>query len=231
MFKGKITSFFAAIAGLLLFAGSAQANLLNGSFEAPDASGGDVGCSQDWSCFNSTFTASNNFMPGGSFASPGALDGTQVLKQFGFDAGATQRVAVSPGNPVNASVSAINWSGDPFNNLGIFQLAFFDSGGDQVGGVSEVVCDSLGNQACQLTPQDGAEPTDWTELALNGVIAPAGAAEVQVLLLHVLTDGTPSAGALFWDNASVQVIPVPAAVWLFGSALGLLAAVRRRFKS
>jgi hypothetical protein len=33
---------------------------------------------------------------------------------------------------------------------------------------------------------------------------------------------------LAFDNAELNVVPVPAAVWLFGSALGLLPVVRRR---
>lgn len=33
---------------------------------------------------------------------------------------------------------------------------------------------------------------------------------------------------LAFDNAELNVVPVPAAVWLFGSALGLLQVVRRR---
>ncbi|MBL8200498.1 MAG: hypothetical protein JNK40_05945 [Chromatiales bacterium] len=35
-------------------------------------------------------------------------------------------------------------------------------------------------------------------------------------------------GYIVGNNASVSVVPVPAAVWLFGSALGLLQVVRRR---
>jgi hypothetical protein len=36
---------------------------------------------------------------------------------------------------------------------------------------------------------------------------------------------------VYYDNINFQVIPVPAAVWLFGSALGLLGFVRRRLTS
>jgi hypothetical protein len=50
----------------------------------------------------------------------------------------------------------------------------------------------------------------------------------------------PSIGALGWkilyledeigsmDVVRLQVVPVPAAVWLFGSALGLMGVMRRR---
>ena len=33
---------------------------------------------------------------------------------------------------------------------------------------------------------------------------------------------------IIYNQASVNVVPVPAAVWLFGSALGLLGRMRRR---
>jgi hypothetical protein len=227
--KGKAASVIAAIAGVLLFAGSAQANSLgNASFETPDASGGDIaGAGAPWGSFNSNFTSSNLFMPGGGFVNPGAHDGTQVLKQFGSDAGAFQAVNAAEGELWEASAWAINWSGDPFNNLALLQLAFLDSGGGVIGAPVETFCDSIGGQACVLTPQDGGELTDWTQLTVSGV-APAGTASAQILLLHILTDGTPAGGALFWDDASLQIVPVPAAVWLFGSALGLLGFARRR---
>lgn len=36
---------------------------------------------------------------------------------------------------------------------------------------------------------------------------------------------------LAFDNTSLSVVPVPASVWLFGSALGLLGGIRRRMSS
>lgn len=40
--------------------------------------------------------------------------------------------------------------------------------------------------------------------------------------------GTPEVLFLTADNLTVRVVPIPAAVWLFGSALGLLGWLRRR---
>ena len=40
--------------------------------------------------------------------------------------------------------------------------------------------------------------------------------------------GMDNGSGRFYDDVNFAAVPVPAAVWLFGSALGLLAAVRRR---
>jgi hypothetical protein len=41
--------------------------------------------------------------------------------------------------------------------------------------------------------------------------------------------GTPGTGTQFaMDNFTYSVVPIPAAVWLFGSGLGLLGWIRRR---
>ena len=69
--------------------------------------------------------------------------------------------------------------------------------------VNEVFADTLGNQDYLLTPQDGGEPGDWTLMEVSGV-APAGTVEAQILLLHILIDGTPASGSIFWDDASLS---------------------------
>jgi hypothetical protein len=225
--RGKTFQLVAAGALTALFAGSASAMLVNSSFESPDASTAEQGCPDSWSCFNSNFTQSNLWDPSGTGnqENPTAHSGFQVLKQFGGDGGATQRIAASPGDTVQASVYAQNWQGDTWTQLFLLQIAYFDSGNNGLG-VNEIFADSAGNQAYQLLPQDGGEITDWTLMEVSGV-APAGTVEAQILLLHIAIGGS---GAIFLDDASLTVtpIPVPAAVWLFGSALGLLGFVRRR---
>jgi hypothetical protein len=219
-----------ALSAAIAYAPSGNAALTNGSFESPDASSGDVGgCATGWGCFNANFISSNNFKPGGSFVNPNAHDGTQVLKQYGVDAGHTQSIAAAAGDTVNASVYAMSWAGDPFNNLALLQIAYFDAS-DGFLGANEIFADSIGSQAYLLTPQDGGDLWDWTLMELSGV-APTNTARAQLMLLHILTDGTPAGGSIFWDDASLEVsaVPVPAAVWLFGSGLlGLVGVARRK---
>ena len=239
MIKGKIANIFALMAGVLLFASGAQANVLdNASFETPDASSGDIaGAGAPWGVFNSNFTSSNLANSPPSFFNPVALDGNQVQKQFGADAGLFQDAAATEGELWEASAWAISWTGDPFNNIALVQLFFLDDADTNLcdpggfGACAQVDADSLGNGTFTLTPSTGENgEADWTLMSVSAQ-APADTTKARIQLLHVLSDGTPSNGSVFWDAASMQVVPVPAAVWLFGSALGLLAVARRRISA
>ena len=197
---------------------------VNGGFEADDASGGDVGGATGWNTFESVFT---NSTIGPAFG-PVSHDagGTQSLKMFGpftgtgSAAGASQAMPATPGVTYELDAWVMNWIGDPFGNLGILQLNFLDSNGDPIAGGMEVTVDPFNSADVDLSVvQDGAEVTDWTQLSLSAV-APAGTVEVQAFLLHIQTgDPCCSGGSLFWDNVSLTAVPVPAAVWLFGSGL------------
>jgi len=193
-------------------------DLQDGGFEPPgtnDATDADQGCGGDtlagssWDCFNFNFVAAND----GPSSAPVSHDagGNQSVKQFGTDAGSRNSIAVSAGDLVELTAWAMNWEGDPFNNLAILQLTFWDApggelgGGSQIGGGIETFADTLGNQPVDLSViQDGAEVTDWTEMSVLGS-APTGAQSAQVLLLHVLTDGTPAGGSLFWDDVTMTI--------------------------
>ena len=93
------------------------------------------------------------------------------------------------------------------------------------------LCDPGGFNACSQSVFDTAQPIDtWVQLTASAV-APTGTAVARIQLLLVPDANTPAGGALFWDDASLEVsaVPVPAAVWLFGSGLlGLVGVARRR---
>ena len=101
----------------------------------------------------------------------------------------------------------MNWTGDPFGNLGILQLNFLDSGGNALPGGVQVTVDPFGTADVDLSViQDGADISDWTGLSLSAV-APAGTVEVQAFLLHIQTgDPCCSGGSLFWDDVSLNEV-------------------------
>ena len=67
----------------------------------------------------------------------------------------------------------------------------------------------------------------WNTYALNLLVTPS--LNGQILQFGFLTNATNyEASGVFYDNLNFAAVPVPAAVWLFGSALGVLGAARRK---
>ena len=85
------------------------------------------------------------------------------------------------------------------------------------------------------TADTGGATPDWT---LTGIVDPAAAFDgfanrINLGVQNTLTAQTDANGELAWIQKKfvltvTTVVPVPASVWLFGSALGLLGWIRRR---
>lgn len=67
----------------------------------------------------------------------------------------------------------------------------------------------------------------WSSHVINIFIDASLANQLLQIGFASTSSGSANTG-VYYDNINFQVIPVPAAVWLFGSALGLLAVARRR---
>ncbi len=190
--------------------------LINGTFEADDASGGNVAGATGWTTFENVFTNSNIGPDSGPVSHD--VGGTQSLTMFGpftFDSssGAYQPDnTVVAGSTYTATAHVMNWAPDALaaNNLGIMQLTFWSAPGGQTGGGTklgtfEIIVDSTDDGSnIYLPPQDGAEISDWTALSITEV-APAGTASAEIFLLHIQlnTDPALQAGSIFWDDASI----------------------------
>ena len=193
--RKKIIQAVGAGALLALFAGSASAALLNSGFESPDASDGDVPGTSGWETFEFVFTNNTTgpgFGPVSHGDNAGTLGaGTQSLKMFGpwtTDAvsGALQSDnSVVAGQAYEVEAWAMNWVGDPFQNLAILQLQFTDGDGNVLKEFNQPA-DTLGTLGyVDLSePQDGADVSDWTRMAVSG-IAPPGTQSATIYLLHV----------------------------------------------
>jgi hypothetical protein len=181
------------------------ANLLNnGGFGSPEASFSDVLCHTDWECENNSFTTAADG-PNSAPVSHNPED-NQSIKQFDDDGLTFQVVDAMPGMLYQASVWAMNWTGngttDPFTESGFVELSFLDAAGDIVPGSQQYVyVDAVDDGVnVYLPPQDGAEVSDWTQLTISAV-APAGTVSARMLLIHQLVGG--SGGTLRWDDASI----------------------------
>ena len=222
---------------LLIFAGVAQAAaipLANPGFETDDASGGDVFGASGWTAFGGgTFTTDGTNGPGAfpNCCSPVANSGVNSMKLFSTS-GVQQSFAATAGDVATMSGVGLNFGSDPIQNVSqlFLQIAFFDANGvpagTAAGGQSAPGFNIFdGNIIDATTPQDV-----WTQLGVGTAPAPDNTAEVRFIVLYLGASG----GAAFADDISATLapIPVPAAVWLFGSGLrGLVGVARRRNKS
>jgi len=221
---------------ILLFASGAQAApvaLVNPGFEADDASGGDVFGATGWGNFGGgTFTTDGTNGPGAfpNCCSPVANGGVNSMKLFSTS-GVQQSFAATVGDVATMSGVGLNFGSDPILNVSqlLLQIGFFDANGLPAGTAAG------GNTAPGFNLFDGniidaSTPQDvWTALGVGTAPAPDNTAEVRFIVLYLGASG----GAAFADDLSATLapIPVPAAVWLFGSGLlGLVGVARRRRK-
>jgi hypothetical protein len=202
------------IAATLLLASTASAaNLLvNSGFESPQAAGAEYFGAPGWTDFGgNTFTIKGQPPIGPA----GAKEGTQVLKMFGFS-GVYQQFAASAGQQWDASAWALNDTADLMapGQVAAVNIEWINGANANIGTIFGGTIS--GNTLANV----------WQNLTASGV-APGGTAFARIVLITGDFAG-PGGGAPRFDDASFSVVPVPAAVWLFGSALGLLGIARRK---
>jgi len=204
----------AIAAGLGIMSSTASANqLTNPGFETDNASAGDVAGASGWGQFNFAFTTKS--------VTPHS--GTQELKVFGpffigGGSGVTQAVPASPGQSFSASAWLRDDSSDPMlgSNFAQVQLQYLDSSNNVI------VTDSSPN----FTALDPINT--WEKESASG-IAPAGTAKAQIVLVHVQINNPVTGGSVFFDDASLDLVPEPGSLALLG--IGGLLAARRRVRS
>jgi len=113
------------------------------------------------------------------------------------------------GDTVNFQFDMKDFGGDSAGTTGI-KVESWDAGGFIPGSDIQVDYGTAGS-------------TDWETYSHSYTMA-AGATGFKVVLVGVDTAG----GQIGFDNLYISAVPVPAAAWLFGSALAGLVAVRRK---
>ena len=208
----------AVVATLAIGVGPASANeVVNGGFETPDASAGDVpGAGAPWINFGAPTVFTTAAV---------AHSGTQSLKMFGpFDSvgggvGAVQKAPALPGQTWVSEAWARSNSNDAITdgNFLALKIEFLDAAMALLpGGAGVSVFET---QFTSADPLDG-----WVKLGVGTAPAPAGTAFAQVVLVHVQGPPAITGGSVFVDD--VTLVPEPASLSLL--AVGGLALLRRR---
>ncbi|MFK8013820.1 MAG: hypothetical protein AB8G17_00085 [Gammaproteobacteria bacterium] len=123
---------------------------------------------------------------------------------------------VSAGQEVTISFDA---RGTTANGGVIFAEFFSEIDG---GGVSAT--EILGGAPLALN----ADPEVWSSFSYTVFAGPDVSGGITLQLAAICGAVTGCTSDVFFDNVSITTVPVPGAVWLFGSALGLLGFAKRR---
>ena len=204
--KNQTTTLAAATLALSMTASSFAALVPNGDFESNFDS---------WQY---------EFGGGGSYTVESTGGNTDGYLRMG-QASVWGSVAVSTDSPVGGTLAEFGLDdGQTTADMSWDQKLFSGAGGGmgvKIESWSEVgVISDSGDQIF------GNTTADWENFSYSYTIAP-GATRLKLVLLGVNTDSV-----MGYDNVSItnatSAVPVPAAAWLFGSALAGLVAVRRK---
>jgi hypothetical protein len=205
----------AAALALSLFSAASQAVVtelaVNGDFGTGDSTG--------WTFFvnggSMDYNAAGNPSPGGNQVAI-ATPSNPTLKQANVGAG-----LLTPGQAVTVS---FDWKGTNSNGGVVDVVLFSEKSG---GGVSQT--DAL--------LQGAPTSAGWTSVGPTTFNIGSDVGGGVTLQFTVICGGAPTCTSDYsWDNVSITAdiaaVPVPAAVWLFGSGLvGLVGVARRRKKA
>jgi hypothetical protein len=196
------------------FVQAAGPGLINAGFDAQDASGGDVFAGAGWLGFNYGFVTQS--VP--AHSAPNTLRAYGPYYAFGASGASQGDFPASPGQVWNASAWARIDSSDPMNpaNMAQVVLRFLPSVNFDPGVLSPPITTAT------------LPLNTWQKFSALGV-APPGTTGVRIELLHVQLSASAANGSIFFDDASLGMVPEPASVVLavFGG-IGCFGLARRR---
>ena len=163
------------------------------------------------------------FGGGGSYTVEATGGNTGGYLQMGVASG-WGSVAISTDDPLGGTLAEFGLTGETTANVQWDQKLFSGAGGGM--GVKMESWNETGviSDSGEITFANTG--SGWETYSYNYTIA-AGATRLKVVLLGVNNDSV-----MGYDNVTMlngtAAVPVPAAAWLFGSALAGLVAVRRK---
>jgi len=173
---------------------AAVPGLLNPGFDAQDASGGDISPSSGWFGINYGFVTQS--VP--AHSAPNTLRAYGPYYATGASGAFQGDFPASPGEAWRASAWARIDSSDPMNpaNMALVVLRFLPDNNFDPG----ILAPPITTATLPLNT--------WQEFSAVGV-APPGTTAVRIQLLHVQLSPSASNGSIFFDDASLQLVPEP----------------------
>jgi hypothetical protein len=190
----------------------------------------------DWNNGTGVLSMTGTFNTASTLGSSGAAAASAVIGDKVVD------MVIDTANSLTTATSYACAEGNFLANVGAHGCANVSTGGDftyngsvayNVGGVANCINRTIGGDdvstgnprgLMSAAAGGGCDAVDgafnlWTVVSYTG---PGG----QLILSNGIA--TTAAGTNYLTFSVPAVVPVPAAVWLFGSAMGLLAVARRR---
>ena len=205
------------VAATFLASTASAANILvNPGFEdAPFGGAEEFGAGAGWSPFGLLTRVQQAGGGCDPISCAGAHGGTVAIRAVGVS-GAFQDFGAAAGDSFAGSIWAINpQNADAMvgGQIGAVNIEWHGAGG-------------LIDFAAGTTIDSSTLLDTWTLLTVAGT-APTGTAFARFVVITGDFAG-PGGGAPRFDDASFSPVPIPAAAWLFGSALLGLVAVKRK---
>ena len=247
-YKGSLKAL--AMLSAMAFASASSAAIVSYStdFESTPLNPNPIG--DGWLGFINQFDEFNNYAGGYVYpigttdqvanintSEGGASQGAQVLSVY---SDYENRTFMTNGNPGAVETNVYQDQGliNPSQVGEIWSLSFDAKQGNITGTASANAFVKILDAGFQPVPgglitldtSEGALSTDWNRYSITFEVLPNFANQRLQFGFSTLTGNDVPSGN-FYDNVNLSAVPVPAAVWLFGSGLIGLIGIARRNKS
>lgn len=162
--------------------------------------------------------------------------GTQTITTFNPSTGTFAVNLTAEGGPFNTLIKNANLGVGIVNPGDEITISFDARGSTTDGGVAfaEFFTELEGGGTSSAEILGGgplglsADPEEWTSFSFTTTVGPDASGGITLQFVAACGAAPTCVSDIFFDNVSITAVPVPAAVWLFASALGMLGFGARR---